>query len=161
MSHCKRLFSTDVLSFAVCLPAWAGDLPKRVGDCADTAIKSIGTRLEGVPDSGSAVSFENGGYQVGYDRVPAIEQSRNGDPVRMCLVSLTRNCPKGDDRGRTYRTTNLRKLEPSGFDPYVRRRVKGARQHSAERASADSAVTLPAAPSRAASSCAPRPSDSH
>jgi hypothetical protein len=108
MSHCKRLFSTDVLSFAVCLPAWAGDLPKRVGDCADTAIKSIGTRLEGVPDSGSAVGFENGGYQVGYDRVPAIEQSRNGDPVRMCLVSLPRNCPKGDDRGRTYRTTDLR-----------------------------------------------------
>ena len=108
MSHCKRLFSTDVLSFAVCLPAWAGDLPKRVGDCADTAIKSIGTRLEGVPDSGSAVGFENGGYQVGYDRVPAIEQSRNGDPVHICLVSLPRNCPKGDDRGRTYRTTDLR-----------------------------------------------------
>jgi hypothetical protein len=72
MSYCKQL-STAVLSFAVCLPAWAGDLPKRVGDCADPAIKSIGIRLEGVPDSGSAVSFENGGYQVGYDRVPAIE----------------------------------------------------------------------------------------
>ena len=107
MSYCKQL-STAVLSFAVCLPTWAGDLPKRVGDCADTAIKSITTRLEGVPDSGSAVSFENGGYQVGYDRVPTIEQSRNRDPVRMCLVSLPRNCPKGDDRGRTYRTTNLR-----------------------------------------------------
>jgi hypothetical protein len=107
MSYCKQL-STAVLSFAVCIPAWAGDLPKRVGDCADPAIKSIGIRLEGVPDSGSAVSFENGGYQVGYDRVPTIEQSRNRDPVRMCLVSLPRNCPKGDDRGRTYRTTNLR-----------------------------------------------------
>jgi hypothetical protein len=107
MSYCKQL-STAVLSFAVCLPAWAGDLPKRVGDCADPAIKSIGIRLEGVPDSGSAVSFENGGYQVGYDRVPTIEQSRNRDPVRMCLVSLPRNCPKGDDRGRTYRTTDLR-----------------------------------------------------
>src|ERR1700691_6503936 len=50
MSYCKQL-STSVLSFAVCLPEWAGDLPKRVGDCADTAIKSIETRLEGVPDS--------------------------------------------------------------------------------------------------------------
>ncbi len=108
MSHCKQLFSIAVLSFAVCLPAPADDLPKRVDDCADTAIKSIGTRLEGVPDSGSAVNFENGGYQVSYDRVPAIEQSRNGDPVHICLVSLPRNCPKGDDRGRTYRTTNLR-----------------------------------------------------
>lgn len=108
MSHGKQLFSIAVLSLAVCLPVRVGDLPKRVGDCADTAIKSIGTRLEGAADSGSAVSFENGGYQVGYDRVPAIEQSRNGDPVRMCLASFPRNCPKGDDRGRTYRTTNLR-----------------------------------------------------
>src|SRR5580704_4312942 len=114
MSYCKQL-SAAVLSFSVWLPAWAGDLPERVGDCADTAIKSIGTRLEGVPDSGSAVSFEDGGYQVGYDRVPAIEQSKNGDPVRMCLVSLPRNCPKGDDRGRTYRTTNLRTRQSSSL----------------------------------------------
>ena len=114
MSYCKQL-SAAVLSFSVWLPAWAGDLPKREGDCADTAIKSIGTHLEGVPDSGSAVSFEDGGYQVGYDRVPAIEQSKNGDPVRMCLVSLPRNCPKGDDRGRTYRTTNLRTRQSSSL----------------------------------------------
>jgi hypothetical protein len=40
--------------------------------------------------------------------VPAIEHSKAGDHVRMCLVSTPRHCPKGDNRGRVYRTTNLR-----------------------------------------------------
>jgi hypothetical protein len=74
----------------------------------ENAIKSIGTRPEGTPGSGSAVSFENGGDQVSYDTVPAIEHSKTGDPARMCLVSIPRHCPKGDNRGRIYRTTNLR-----------------------------------------------------
>jgi hypothetical protein len=72
-----------------------------------TAITKVGTRLD-TPGSGSALSFENGGGQVGYDTVPAIDHSRAGDPVRMCLVSIPRHCPKGDDRGRVYRTTNFR-----------------------------------------------------
>jgi hypothetical protein len=97
MSYCKQLSTRRFILCGLHFEC-AGDLPKRQGDCADTAIKSIGTRLEGVPDSGGAVSFENGGDQVGYDRVPAIEQSKNGDPVRMGLVALPRNCPKGDDR---------------------------------------------------------------
>ena len=54
------------------------------------------------------MSFKNGGYQVSYDTVPAIEQSKAGDPARMCLVSIPGGCPNGDDRGRVYRTTNLR-----------------------------------------------------
>jgi hypothetical protein len=41
-------------------------------------------------------------------RLPAIEQSKAGDAARMCLVSTPRNCPKGGQRGRVYRTTNLR-----------------------------------------------------
>jgi hypothetical protein len=92
----------------------AADVPIQVGECANTSIKSVETRLvdgntgRPIPDSGSAVSFINGGYQVGYDTVPAIEQSRAGDPVRMCLVKIPEDCPKADDRGRVYRTTNLR-----------------------------------------------------
>ena len=54
------------------------------------------------------MSFKNGGYQVSYDTVPAIVHSKVGDPVRMCLVSVPKHCPKGDHRGRVYRTTNLR-----------------------------------------------------
>jgi hypothetical protein len=108
MSHRKKFFLLAILSFAVCDPARADGLPTYVGACAKTKIKSIGTRLEGVPDSGSAVSFENGGDQVSYDTVPAIVHSKAADPVRMCLVSIPRHCPKGDNRGRVYRTTNLR-----------------------------------------------------
>jgi hypothetical protein len=31
-----------------------------------------------------------------------------GDRVRMCFVSTPLNCPKGDDRGKIYNSTNLR-----------------------------------------------------
>ncbi|MGH6845932.1 MAG: hypothetical protein ACREC0_00410 [Methylocella sp.] len=54
-------------------------MPRRVGACVRTTIKSIETRLQGVPGSGSAVRFENGSYQVSYDTVPAIEHSKAGD----------------------------------------------------------------------------------
>ena len=88
-------------------------LPRRIGACAVTRIKAVETRLEEadrtpVPDSGSAVEFTNGGYQVSYDQVPAIDQSRPGDRVRMCLVLIPHPCPPGDVRGREYKTTNLR-----------------------------------------------------
>jgi hypothetical protein len=108
MARRKKFFLLAVLSLALCTPAGAGGLPTHVGACVKTGIKSIGTRLEGEPGSGSAVTFNNGGYQVSYDTVPAIKHSKAGDPVRMCLVSIPRHCPKGDDRGRVYRTTNLR-----------------------------------------------------
>jgi hypothetical protein len=83
------------------------DLPTLVGECVNTRVKLVATRL-GTPGSGSTVLFQNGGSQVSYDTVPAIDQSRKGDPVRMCLVYIPRNCPEGDYRGRKYRTTNLR-----------------------------------------------------
>jgi hypothetical protein len=114
MSHRKLFFLFAILSLGVSCPALAGGLPRRVGECARTRIKSVETRLvdastnKPIPGSGSAVSFRNGGYQVSYDTVPAIVHSREGDPVRMCLVSIPKHCPKGDDRGRIYRTTNLR-----------------------------------------------------
>jgi hypothetical protein len=92
--------------------AKAGALPTRVGACVATTIESVETRLvDGstpVPDSGSAVRFANGGYQVSYETVPAIEESRKGDRVRMCFISTPLNCPPGDNRGKVYYTTNLR-----------------------------------------------------
>jgi hypothetical protein len=99
------------LAAAVCLAttaASAGPLPARDGACAATRVKEVGYRLEGMPDSGSAISYRNGGYQVSYDRIPAMAASRPGDPVRLCLVSVPRHCPRGDARGRVYRATNLR-----------------------------------------------------
>jgi uncharacterized protein len=91
-------------------------LPARVGDCALTAVKQVGTRLEDgqtgqqIPGSGSAVAEADGGYQVSYDTIPAIEASRPGDPVLVCLISIPRGCPPGDDRGRNYAVGNLRTL---------------------------------------------------
>jgi hypothetical protein len=92
--------------------AKAGALPTRVGACVATTIESVETRLvDGstpITDSGSAVRFANGGYQVSYETVPAIEESHKGDRVRMCFISTPLNCPPGDNRGKVYYTTNLR-----------------------------------------------------
>lgn len=100
--------------FALGPPAVADSLPTRIGQCTRTTIKSVEARLmdsathAAIPDSGSAVVFANGGYQVDYVTVPAVEASRPGDPVVMCLVSIPQHCPPGDDRGRMYKTTNER-----------------------------------------------------
>jgi uncharacterized protein len=94
----------------------AGSLPTRVGQCAMTAIAAIGDRF-GNPlepsngqdgDPGTGISFANGGDQVSYQREAAIERSRIGDPVRMCLIQIPQDCPPGDDRGKVYTTTNMR-----------------------------------------------------
>ena len=91
-------------------------MPRVPGTCAFTRIKQVTTRLEDgaghpVPDSGSAVVLENGVYGVSYDRVPEVQHSRRGDRVLTCLVKLPHNCPKGDERGKLYTTTNLRTEE--------------------------------------------------
>lgn len=85
-------------------------LPERVGECAQTFITVIEGRLlgDGTFESGTAIAFGNGGYQVSYEREEAIVASRLDDPVKICLVKLPVNCPPGDERGRWYRTTNLR-----------------------------------------------------
>jgi hypothetical protein len=38
----------------------------------------------------------------------ALVHSKVGDKVRFCLISIPKDCPPGDDRGRVYETTNLR-----------------------------------------------------
>ena len=109
-----RAASLTAVLIMAAAPAASGALPTRVGACVVTNIESIETRLvdgathQPMPGSGGAVCFANGGYQVSYDTVPAIEESRKGDRVRMCFVSTPLNCPKGDDRGKIYNSTNLR-----------------------------------------------------
>ena len=51
--------------------ATAAPLPTEIGSCSETTIEEIGTRL-GTPDSGSVVSYVNGGVQISYDPVPGI-----------------------------------------------------------------------------------------
>jgi hypothetical protein len=83
-------------------------LPSEVGSCTETTVKTVGPRLEGTPGSGSAIEYADGGTQVSYDQVPGIDNSRVGDSVKLCLVSLPQDCPAGDDRGKVYAATNLR-----------------------------------------------------
>ena len=91
------------------LPAHAaGAVPKSIGQCVTTTIKQKMTRLEGVADSGDAVEYGNGIYGVSYDRVPGLGGARAGDKVKLCLTSIPTGCPKGDDRGKTYKATDLR-----------------------------------------------------
>jgi hypothetical protein len=112
----KNLFMTGLILGLTLdsVPALAARLPTKVGQCSNTQVRSVGTRLEDssthkpVPDSGSAILFTNGGYQVSYDTVAAITRSRPMDRVQICLQSLPENCPPGDTRGRFYKTTNLR-----------------------------------------------------
>ena len=85
----------------------AEPLPIEIGACSETTIADIGYRL-GEPDTGSAISYDNGGGQVFYDTIPEIHRSEVGDAVQLCLVSVPEDCPPGDDRGKIYRATNLR-----------------------------------------------------
>jgi hypothetical protein len=91
--------------------------PVRPGSCAFTHVRQVTQRLEDgvthgvIPDSGSAVQFANGLYQVSYGQVAAVNASRRGDPVWICLMKLPQNCPPGDNRGKLYTTTNLRTEE--------------------------------------------------
>ena len=109
----RALITAGALLFGAGIAA-ADPLPTHVGQCASTTVKEVTTRLQDgithkpTPGSGSAVEFANGGYQVSYDTIAAISQSRAGDPVTMCLISLPQDCPPGDTRGITYKTTNLR-----------------------------------------------------
>lgn len=82
--------------------------PANVGDCVQTTVRETGPRLEGVPDSGSAIVYANDLAQVSYDVIPGITQSQVGDAINLCLVSVPENCPPGDDRGRIYTATNTR-----------------------------------------------------
>jgi hypothetical protein len=94
-------------------------LPTKIGTCTHTLVREVSYRLGSYddnnvfipePNTGSAITFENNGYQVSYDHVPAIHESRSGDPVRVCLTFIPdcSDARAGDDRGKTYLTTNLR-----------------------------------------------------
>lgn len=102
------LFTAIITLAAATTIAHAAGPPTRIGGCTKTNVKRITTRLVDTPGSGSAVYLTNGGFQVSYDTVPSVDGSRPGDPVRMCLVWMPKDCPPGDDRGKVYKTTNLR-----------------------------------------------------
>jgi hypothetical protein len=84
-------------------PAFAaGNVPTHLGQCVETKIKELGTRLEGVPDSGSLIVYANGVVGVDYDTIKAVSRARVGDKITLCLTSIPGDCPAGDVRGKTY-----------------------------------------------------------
>jgi len=93
-----------LISVSALLPLFsmAAPLPKQVGSCAKTFINEIQYRLKspdangvymGIPSSGSAITFTNGGYQVSYDKVPAIHRSQPEDKVRGLSYLYTKLLP--------------------------------------------------------------------
>ena len=91
----------------------SGSLPTKISQCVTTKVAKIENRLQDantrvfIAGSGSAIEYVNGGYQVSYSQIPAIDISKVGDPVKLCLVSIPKNCPPGDDRGKMYSSINL------------------------------------------------------
>jgi hypothetical protein len=90
-------------------------LPAKVGECADTTITSITDRFgadltpsKKGSDKGTFVRFSNSGVQVSLVKERSIARSQVFDKVNMCLVDVPKGCPAGDNRGRVYKTTNLR-----------------------------------------------------
>ena len=81
---------------------------ERMGACTVTTVIFVGWRAG---NTGSVIEYANGLWQVDYNLIAGIHNSRRGDGVRLCLTDTPKNCPKGDERGRTYKATNLRTRE--------------------------------------------------
>lgn len=88
--------------------AAASVLPSEIGGCTETRIAQITEDFPAAPGGGSVIHYENGAQQLSFDKIPGLETTQIGDAVRVCLVAVARNCPPGDERGRTYEGTNLR-----------------------------------------------------
>jgi hypothetical protein len=85
---------------------------ERAGQCFRTRVQRVRERLQNreinVAGSGSEVILADGHENVSYKQVPAIDRSKPGDPVRLCVRNLPAACPPGDNRGIVYRGENLR-----------------------------------------------------
>ena len=117
----------------IAVPPWVGDyrqtyarqhpeivgaaLPKALGHCVRAKITSLtdraGDPLKPKPpglgaDNGVVVDYTHGGHGVSYEYDSQAAQARVGDEVLLCLSSIPRDCPPGDDRGRFYSATDLR-----------------------------------------------------
>ena len=86
--------------------------PQTLAQCVKTRIKDFTTRF-GNPlrgsraDTGIFIDYDNGGYIYSYDRGSNFDGIAQGQPVVLCLMSIPRDCPAGDDRGRVYYTLDL------------------------------------------------------
>jgi uncharacterized protein len=112
-AYMTELVKRKAAAHASAAPDAEETTPARIGDCAATHIDDRGTRFsetitEEDNGEGSRVGYANGLSLVSYEHETVIVQSKIGDPVVTCLVSIPRDCPAGDDRGKGYVTLNLR-----------------------------------------------------
>lgn len=83
--------------------------PTKPAQCVKTRIKEVATRF-GNPlaadnaDQGIYVGYANGGGVISYDRDKSFDGVAVGQPAVLCLVTIPRDCPAGDNRGRLYYT---------------------------------------------------------
>jgi hypothetical protein len=80
---------------------------ERVGDCRMDSLTNVGNRLEGDELSGSAARSKFGST-VSYENIDTVSKSRARDKVLVCLIELPKDCPPGDNRGKTYFIHNFR-----------------------------------------------------
>ena len=81
--------SIIILLMTVTTSLWASSLPTQLATCNYSAVTQVSYRLgDSAPDSGSAIQFAGDEWQVSYDRVPGVENSKAGDAVIICLVSV-------------------------------------------------------------------------
>jgi hypothetical protein len=109
-----RRSSLLALVAIACAANWApasaahATVQESIGACALTTVLTVGSRAG---DSGSAIEYADGAWQVDYNVISGIHNSRRGDRVLLCLTEIPVGCPQGDERGRTYKATNLRTRE--------------------------------------------------
>lgn len=112
-SYGEGLIGKKALDTAARAPGWPDEaLPVSVGQCGLTHIDELTTRFQeslkdADPAEGSGATFTNGGRVVSYERQPALVASEVGNAVAICLISIPRDCPDGDERGRVYYGINL------------------------------------------------------
>ena len=106
--HLTLVITSSIFLTLFSFSSSAQDKLKKVGQCEKTQIESIGVRMAQLPDSGTVIVYTNDIAGFSWVPIKKVHQSRVGDPIRLCLVSIPKGCPKGDDRGKLYIAVNLR-----------------------------------------------------
>lgn len=92
---------------------FASQVPQQIAQCVKTRISQVTTRFgkpltpETAADGGIYAAYENGGYVSSYEGGAGFDGAKAGQAVIQCLVSIPRDCPAGDDRGRVYYSLDL------------------------------------------------------
>ncbi|WP_013324650.1 hypothetical protein [Gloeothece verrucosa] len=102
------------LNFSLVSQAQATGAPSDIGQCSETYITNIGTRLidgatgEPIVNSGVSLYLNNGILLVSSNSLAEVLASKPNDKVKLCLDSVPQNCSLNDHRGKVYKVINYR-----------------------------------------------------